>query len=95
MASISSRALELLFTRARAGSKSAFGRLLAFHRPWLERRARRLLPKSLLRKKDASDLVRETEAYALSNAAKFEGSHLGSLGAWLMAKELRFGGGSI
>lgn len=99
MESSASRSLDRLLVRAREGSRSALGRLMASCRPWLRRRVRARLPRELARKQDGSDLVQECQSLATARFAQFRGRSFGDLRAWLagildrrLIRALRFWG---
>ncbi len=90
---------EGLVARARLGSRSALGELMASCRPWLRRRVRNRMPRELERKQDASDLVQECQYLAAARIGEFRGRGLGEFRAWLggildrrLMRTLRFWG---
>jgi RNA polymerase sigma factor (sigma-70 family) len=78
-----SGSLERLLVRARAGSRSALGRLLVAVRPWLRRRAQDQLPQGMPQKQDASDLVQECQAIVTAEIGRFRGRDVRDFRAWL------------
>jgi RNA polymerase sigma-70 factor (ECF subfamily) len=91
------RSLEVLVARARNGSRSALGHLLAWYRPRLQKRARFGLPRNLARKQDASDIAQECQLYAAQEISQFRGQSPGEFSAWLrgildrrVARAMRF-----
>jgi RNA polymerase sigma factor (sigma-70 family) len=74
---------EGLLARARQGSQSALGELLASCRPWLQRRVQSRMPRELARKQDGSDLVQECQYLAAARIDEFRGGSLGEFRAWL------------
>jgi RNA polymerase sigma factor (sigma-70 family) len=74
-----------LLDRARVGSRSALDRLLASCLPWLQRRARRALPRDLAAKQGASDNVQECLVAATDKLAEFRGEDLPAFRNWLTA----------
>jgi RNA polymerase sigma-70 factor (ECF subfamily) len=72
-----------LIERAKDGSRSALGDLMASCRPWLRRRVRLKFPRGLARKEDASDLVQECQSLAAASFAQFRGGSPAEFRAWL------------
>jgi RNA polymerase sigma factor (sigma-70 family) len=72
-----------LLDRAREGSRSALGELMAGCRPWLRRRVATRLPRELAHKQDASDLVQECQSLAIASFAQFRGRSSAELRGWL------------
>src|SRR5262245_5577692 len=79
----SSESFGHLLRQARAGDRSAWGRLLEVNRSWLVRAAWRRFPWALTRKQDASDLVQDCLHAALGNRAGFRGQDERSFRGWL------------
>jgi RNA polymerase sigma-70 factor (subfamily 1) len=78
-----SGSLERLLVRARAGSRSALGRLLVAVRPWLRRRVHVQLPQGMAQKQDASDLVQECQAIVTAQIGSFRGRDVRDFRAWI------------
>jgi RNA polymerase sigma-70 factor (subfamily 1) len=72
-----------LLERARNGSRSALGQLLAAARPRLGRWVRIRIGQDLARKVDASDVVQEAQLVAIANIKEFRGHDLRAFHAWL------------
>ncbi len=83
MESSTSQSLTQLLERARQGSRSALGQLMASCRPFLRQRARTRLPRELARKQDGSDLVQECQSLAVRSFAQFRGGSRGEFLGWL------------
>jgi RNA polymerase sigma-70 factor (ECF subfamily) len=83
MESSASQSVAQLLERARDGSRSALGQLMASCRPWLLQRARSRLPRELAHKQDGSDLVQECQSRAVRSFAQFRGRSQGEFLAWL------------
>jgi RNA polymerase sigma factor (sigma-70 family) len=78
-----SQSLEMLLQRARDGSRSALGQLMASCRPWLRDRAQARLPRKLSHKQDESDLVQECQSVAALSFSRFKGRNRHEFFAWL------------
>jgi RNA polymerase sigma-70 factor (ECF subfamily) len=72
-----------LLNRARAGDRSALGRLFHKYRSWLVAVARRKAPKALAHKENASDLVQDCFAEAVSHVPEFRGKDARAFRQWL------------
>ncbi len=81
--SSASQSLTQLLERARGGSRSAMGQLMASCRPFLRQRARTRLPRDLARKQDGSDLVQECQSLAVQSFSQFKGGSRGEFLGWL------------
>ncbi len=75
--------LEGWLAAARAGSATAWGRLLEHYRAYLVLLARVQIGRRLRGKADAQDLVQETFLLAHRHLAEFRGRSAGELAAWL------------
>jgi RNA polymerase sigma factor (sigma-70 family) len=83
MESSASQSLTQLLERAREGSRSAMGQLMASCRPFLRQRVRTRLPRELASKQDGSDLVQECQSLAVRSFAQFKGDSRGEFLRWL------------
>jgi RNA polymerase sigma factor (sigma-70 family) len=83
MESSASQSLTRFLERARGGSRSALGHLMASCRPFLRQRVRTRLPRELARKQDGSDLVQECQSLAVRSFAQFKGASRGEFLGWL------------
>jgi RNA polymerase sigma-70 factor (ECF subfamily) len=72
-----------MLNRARAGDRSALGRLFGKYRSWLVAVARRKAPQALAHKENASDLVQDCFAEAVSNFPEFRGENALTFRQWL------------
>jgi RNA polymerase sigma-70 factor (ECF subfamily) len=73
-----------LIARCQQGDPQAEGLLLAAYRPYLRLVARQRLPKLLLKRADASDIVQQTLVDAVGGLPNFRGQSEAELTAWMI-----------